>query len=230
MQALLDWLKPYSNLIVAAATSLVAVFSILTYRVYRLELKRSRAYKGRVAARIVRLREDFKGAAKLGFSGPLPKTAEERHQLIVLLKTRIDWITARITRTESIFDEAVVLPPTVMAHLDIALVKMADMRSLLQDSLKIMAEAGHRVQYDLAKNTRYDLARKTQRECAWAVAGALEAAHDAIPLRKRTWGVVRRKHYGMLLDEAAAKNLSDYPDAVLRPPFAPEAPSDSSGD
>ncbi len=228
MQALLDWLAPYSNLIVAAATSLVAVFSILTYRVYRLELKRSRAYKGRVAARIVRLREDFKGVARLGFSGPLPRTEEERHRLNVLLNTRIGWVTARMRTTESIFDEAVVLPPAVMAHLDIALVKMADIGSLLEDSLKMMAEVGHRGQY--ATNTRYDLAKNTQRECARAVAGALKAAHDAIPLRTRTWGIVRRKHYGMLLDGAALKNRSDYPDAVLRPPFAPEPPSESSSD
>ena len=144
------------------------------------------------------------------------------------IESRIDWIEARIRRTESIFDEAVVLPPTVMAHLHIALIKIADMGSLLEDSLKMIAEVGHRGQH--ATNTRYDLAKNMQRECARAVTGALEAAHDAIPLRTRTWGIVRRKHYGMLLDGAALKNLSDYPDAVLRPPFAPEPPSESSGD
>lgn len=198
-----------AGLLSATAAGVLAYFSWGTWKLYHLESGKAWGRKGRVAAIINRTAQEFFGASE-AIGGALPKNAHQKERMKEGVARRRRWTEARKGRIVDAFDAAAELPPTVLAYLHIAIVKIDDTDRLL-DRWEEVSTAGPSLNKQL-RTTR----DKTKR-CVEAISHALNEAYESIPLEERTWGG-EFPEYGNLLDSAAAEILEKHPEAELDAP------------
>jgi len=124
----MEMLNAGGVLITAIATSIMAVFSIGTYKLYQLERKRDAEQRGRLAARLYRLRTDF-----LAFAKVLKNVNDDDpDSLGSVIKEMAAGIRARRDVASRLLDSAENATMEVVAYLDVFLLELQEIETLLR--------------------------------------------------------------------------------------------------
>lgn len=206
---IVGFLNENAGVLSAAAAGILAYFSWGTWKLYHLERQKAWGRKGRVAAIINKTSQEFLGAST-AIGGALPDNSYQQERMKEGVARRRRWVEARKERISEAFDAAAELPPTVLAYLQIALVKIDDTDRLL-DRWENLSTAGPSL------NEELQAARNKTKHCLAAIAYALRKAYESIPLQERTWGG-DFPEYGQLLERVSKEILEEHPEAALDAP------------